>query len=246
MTRHVYSLIGAGGTGSLLFRPLLTYLRNYHGNWKEDFLLAVIDGDTIETKNLDRQLYGFNQIGQNKAEALVGVESNAVAVAEYLGPDNIERLIAEQDTVIIAVDNYPVRSRIADRARQLRNVTVINLGNEDTWGNLTLWVRRDERNVTPPIDFQHPEINAGGADRAEMSCQQVAELPGGEQTIAANMMSAAWGLATLNALHLFDSGATADLPWTEHNWELAREGSALGLNRTDAYRKSAGKVEVAA
>lgn len=53
-------VIGCGGVGSWLV-PKLARLE------KE---LVLVDGDTLEEKNLDRQLFDFSYIGWNKAHAL--------------------------------------------------------------------------------------------------------------------------------------------------------------------------------
>lgn len=53
-------VIGAGGVGSWLVPKLIRLEKN----------LILIDGDTLEEKNLDRQLFDRDQIGRNKAKAL--------------------------------------------------------------------------------------------------------------------------------------------------------------------------------
>jgi tRNA A37 threonylcarbamoyladenosine dehydratase len=57
-------IIGCGGVGSAIV-PSFCRL-------KSPAEITLIDGDTIETKNLDRQLFDARQVGQNKAQALAG------------------------------------------------------------------------------------------------------------------------------------------------------------------------------
>lgn len=210
MTTPTYVLVGAGGTGSILYPSLLRYLGATHRHRDEDALLAVIDGDTLAYSNLDRQLYPGSAVGANKAEALVAlypVPGNLIVtpIPQYLGEDNIEKFIQTADTILIAVDNYAVRALINDRVKNLDNATVINGGNEESDGSVQIFVREDGKNITPPLDHCHPEIAyAEKDDRRKLSCQQISDLPGGGQTLVANMMSAT---LILNALRLIHDGA---------------------------------------
>lgn len=197
-----YLMVGAGGTGSHLLAPLVTYLRAFHtdGEWN----LHVVDGDSVEAKNLERQQFLPGQVTMNKAEAAVQqiADPNLKAYAEYLSDQNIERFLQDGDVVFICADNFTVRKRIEDKALALPNVTVINGGNEATDGSVQLWVRENGANITPRIGYLHPEIAiALGADRAALSCQQIAALPGGQQTLIANLQSATWMLTALWRFH---------------------------------------------
>lgn len=60
-------LIGCGGVGSWVLPKLLRIAG-------EDEVILV-DGDTFEEKNLDRQLFSQDAIGLNKAQAMVGTNS---------------------------------------------------------------------------------------------------------------------------------------------------------------------------
>lgn len=195
-----YLVIGCGGTGSHLVPPLLSYLSSH----SEDWLVGLMDGDEVEAKNFDRQLFDPSALHENKATALRKSYShlkNVVALPEYLSKDNIADTILDGSVVLICVDNFPVRALIEDHCLTLDNVVVINGGNETDTSSCQIWVRKDGVNVTPKLSFLHPEIRQDGPDRAEMSCQEVAELPGGEQLITANMSSALWMLIALMSVH---------------------------------------------
>lgn len=55
-------IIGCGGVGSWLAAAMVRL--------SEPENVTLVDGDTLEEKNLDRQLFNAEEIGQNKAEAL--------------------------------------------------------------------------------------------------------------------------------------------------------------------------------
>jgi len=204
---RTYSLIGAGGTGTILLPALERYLDNYHRHRKETYELAVIDGDTVSQDNLIRQFFAPGQVADNKAQAIVvqlGSPDHLKPVPNYIGKKNIEQLVRDKDTILIAVDNYPVRAHLQAHALTLDNINIINGGNEEIDGSCQLFIRNEGRNITPPITHCHPEITVKGDDRAKMNCQQIAALPGGGQTLRANMMSATQMLNMLSFLHAWE------------------------------------------
>lgn len=197
-----YTLVGAGGTGTHLLGPLVSYLRSFHKDG--DFRLFVMDGDIVEEKNLERQAFLPSAITMNKAQAAImsyNDPTHILATPEYLSEANIDRFIQNGDTVFICVDNFTVRRRIEDHARTQENIVIINGGNEKWDGSVQLWVRENNRDITPRIGYLHPEIAVGKIDRAEMTCAQAAALPGGEQTLIANVTSATWMLTALWRYH---------------------------------------------
>lgn len=199
---QTYFIVGAGGTGTHLLPALLTYLRNHHAG--DDYQVVIADGDFFEEKNLDRQLFPEGLAAVNKAEAMLLAHPGhpMIAVSRYIGKADVEAMIQDGDVVLICVDNFSVRSLIADHARTLDNVVVVNGGNELNDGSVQLWVREEGENKTPPITYGHPEIRfLAEDDRAAMDCMAVAKLPGGEQTLLANMKAATFMLEALYRWH---------------------------------------------
>lgn len=188
-----YLLIGAGGTGSIIAPHLARHLRKTHPT---GFALTIVDGDKVSERNTGRQDYLRDHIGANKADILAA-RINATPVCEYIDQSSARRLIRENDTVIIAVDNYRARADIERRALELSDVTVINGGNEANTASCQIFMRRAGENVTPPLSYQHPEILTPGLTRGQLGCMAHADDPEDDQTIAANLMSAAWMMAAL-------------------------------------------------
>lgn len=211
-----YFLIGAGGTGTYLYDALRRSLITYYSNREDDHFLTVMDGKEISADKLDRQMFFADHVGHNKAEALVAQYSSdprtILAVPEYLKKSNISRLV-EHCVILIAADNYPVRARIERHVKNLDNAVVINGGNELFDGSLQTYVRRDGQDITAPLSQGHPEIlRKDKNDPATLSCEEIALLPSGQQTIIANMQSATLMLNALDTLHKWEADPTKPYP----------------------------------
>lgn len=77
---EVIVVCGCGGTGSHIAQSLarlLAHLRDTRGISVE---LVLIDGDTVEQRNVGRQLFAACEIGQNKAQTLAARFSAAFAL----------------------------------------------------------------------------------------------------------------------------------------------------------------------
>lgn len=203
-------VIGAGGIGSWLVDPLCAYL-SYAPVASVD--LTVIDGDTYEERNRERQ--NFGEIGPKAeitASRLRGQYDrlNVKAKAVYLREGNIAAHIKEGDIVAVCVDNHKVRKLISDRACELQNVTVVSGGNDYYDGNVLVHVRRDGKNVTLPVcNEYHPEMlnpidrNPGDEPRRKKALGCAALLPSEPQLVVTNFAIAS---VMLNALYKCISG----------------------------------------
>lgn len=195
------NIIGLGGTGSLLAEPLLRYA------FSEGILDEVlfIDGDKYEESNIGRQSFASAYIGTNKA---------AYAAMKYskmfpgVKVDFIDRFIGEEDlhmfedsdeeATFVCVDNNWFRKIIDKHVSRLSNHLLIVSGNDMMTGQVQTVQRRDGINITKhSVCSKHDDIaNASSSeDRSAMSCEEIAELPGGGQIIVANMMSATFMLS---------------------------------------------------
>lgn len=209
-----YILVGAGGTGSFLADPLNRYLR---AKYKNGYQLVIVDGDEVEAKNISRQAFTYEDIHGFKATMLAErLEPKATPGTQFITPENVDSCITNGDTVLIATDNYYVRRVIDEHVTTLRDVTVINGGNGPWTSTVQVHVRRGRENLTPRISFMHPEIASSEPVELGPSCAVRAEQ-GEEQTIGANLMSAAWMLIALQVIEhkLYNSGDLNYLPWHE-------------------------------
>lgn len=170
-------IIGAGGIGTALIFPLARYL-NYSG--EKNIKLTIIDGDSFEAKNQDRQT--FNDYG-NKAEITARSirqdfpQLDVESCNEYVTPSSIDYLIAENDIVFLCVDNHKTRKLVSDCCCDLKNVVLISGGNKLTDGNMQIHIRKGGKNITVPVaNDLHPEIeNPKDRRPDEISCDEQVE-----------------------------------------------------------------------
>lgn len=170
-------VIGLGGIGSILTDKVSRFL-NFSTSEDQSVKIVLIDGDEYEEKNMERQ--DFTRMG-NKAESKAMELQNKFrnitfeSVPHYIDPDNVARVIDEDDIVFVAVDNHKTRKVISDYvSKKLKNVVVISGGNELTDGNVQRYVRKGGVNITPRLTDYHPEIN-NPVDKlpTEMSCEEL-------------------------------------------------------------------------
>lgn len=186
-------VIGCGGIGSQLLVSLTRYLASN----EEKIPLVFVDGDKYDAGNESRQEFASQLIGTNKAEATrilydakYGNKLKLEAVQEYVGKDNVG-MIGEKSIVLSCVDNHVCRNLLSKHCQTLKDVILISGGNSEKLdGNVQLFVRENGENKTATLEDRHPEIaTTDDGDRAEMSCEELAKIPGGNQVVMANALA---------------------------------------------------------
>lgn len=160
-------VIGCGGTGSWLIPKLVKTINDMKRKnlITKDFTLALVDGDTVEPKNLIRQNFIEQDIGKNKAAVMADRYSphlnegiSTVYLDKYLtkikenleGKDKdnfvntdsfLSGFAGEKTATIIfnLVDNDNARKSLHCSASYLSNrsnIVIADVGNEDTFGQL--------------------------------------------------------------------------------------------------------------
>jgi molybdopterin/thiamine biosynthesis adenylyltransferase len=160
-------MIGCGGTGSRIM-PMLTQLvrtciKSFNPSaWLERLPIYIVDGDTVEEKNLLRQNFVQRDVGHSKAGVLATRYGNAFGVPIYpsisfIGekgepllfqglPDN-EYFTFDGSIVILAVDSAQARRTILDfifnSAQGCRNEScfILDVGNEDAFGQIKFFTQ---------------------------------------------------------------------------------------------------------
>lgn len=179
-------VIGAGGGGSWL-TPALCMLIG-----KENVI--VVDGDTLETKNLNRQLFKESDVGRNKADAL----------ADRYGCESIPRWYSfgltshcKSDVLIGCVDNHPARAAIL-QACDFEGCCAIIAANEVLSSEAYIYKPEWRGTNLDPRHF-YPEIiedRSGDPRAASIGCTGEAQEKN-RQLVTANLNAASL------ALHLY-------------------------------------------
>lgn len=173
-------VIGAGGVGSWLL-PVLT---RFYG----PKLVIVVDGDSLEPKNLERQLFNDSHLGMNKAQAL-GELYGCDYVDTFFHSNTIGEL-GEYDWLIGCVDNHRARREIL-RACDLRECRAI-IGANETVSSEAYFYTPDWQGTERDPRVYYPEIEtdaSGDPLAARIGCTgpQAADTP---QLVTANFLAA--------------------------------------------------------
>lgn len=142
---HEIHIVGAGAIGSRLFESLVNLgLTNIH----------IYDFDNVEPHNLANQVFGFSDIGVNKAHALSAWyrQKTGVLPPEIMSfnpfalPPPGTDTFKLNGTVFLAVDSMEQRRRIVETCIQPYNSVsmVIELRMSSSYGNIYSFNPQDE------------------------------------------------------------------------------------------------------
>jgi len=191
-------IVGCGGVASYLLPPLYRTISHTHRLKRAK--LALLDGDTLEDRNLDRQQFSIEAVGKNKAEALAGRidpdGDRTTVIPSYLYPGMPwpEEFRPNRRTcVIVLVDNHAARRNALALVDDERCSSCIIAANEaesaESYVYLPQWkgTPLDPRVRVPAIltdnsdDPVHPE-----------GCTGNAALDAAPQTAHANFIAASF------------------------------------------------------
>ena len=174
-------IIGAGGVGSWL-TPAICLLKSPNE-------VIVVDGDTLEHKNLNRQLFTEEDIGKPKAQALADKYGCVAAPCGYYSHGSIH--INSQDWLLVGVDNNPARKAVLESC-DVYGCKAIFGANEVTSAEAYYY---DPKWTGSPMDplVYYPEISTDTSDdprHAAIGCTGEAQK-NNRQLVSANFMAAA-------------------------------------------------------
>jgi hypothetical protein len=180
-------LIGCGGVGSWL-APALCKLQDPDN-------VQLIDGDKLETKNLDRQLFKPEQVGSFKAQALAELYGCKYENEWFsMGRFPIDR----SDWLLVAVDNHP--ARLAALQECDCNGCSAIFGANETFSAEAFYYRREWRGTPFDPRVYYPEIlsdHSGNPMAAAIGCTGEAQRQN-VQLASANFTAAALMLQLLS------------------------------------------------
>lgn len=183
-------IVGAGGVTSYM----LPALKNSF-----DLKITLVDGDVLEKRNLDRQLFRTNHVGLYKAEALAKTytfrKADCNVVRQYFDEEMLNTEYAywfnQADILIGAVDNHPARRDLIYASQRL-NKPLLLMANEYSTSQAMLylpWLDNQYPNLNPIS--RYPEIETSNFG-SPISCQGDA-LESTPQLAIANQVSASLG-----------------------------------------------------
>lgn len=232
MYKYNILVVGAGGTGGLFTNFLAKFL---NGRDKETYMVTLIDGDTVEAKNISRQPFVTEDVGESKAKALTLALTSAYDISmSYIGKyinskNDIEQAFRAADSLlgygskirilVGCVDNHAARKCMHDYFMDEKNCLYADSGNEFSHGEVVFGIKNKGKVIAPDKCFYSPDIFDGElTPRAEESCEALNNSA--PQHLATNILAAdilLSGIAGLisdrkmpNGIVHFDSGISGD------------------------------------
>lgn len=162
-------IIGCGGVASYLLPCLMKLV-------SRDVQIVLVDGDKLEMRNLDRQLFSITQIGENKAIALkqvMGAPDTIRVVPNYFSVGSLA--ISEGALLMGCADNHAARKAVLQTADDRTGYAIIG-GNEFTDADAYFYEFGWRDGPLDPRSY-FPEINTDktGDPTQPASCQGVAQ-----------------------------------------------------------------------
>jgi molybdopterin/thiamine biosynthesis adenylyltransferase len=173
-------IIGAGGVGSWL-TPAMCLLQ-------EPENICVIDGDILERKNLNRQLFTERDIGKSKAEALAE-KYGCRAMSSWYSNGLIE--VSKMDWILCCVDNNPARADVLATCDEAKCRAIF--GANETHSSEAYYYEPSWKGTKLDPRVYYPEIESDKSDdprRASIGCTGEAQRQN-RQLVTANFMAAA-------------------------------------------------------
>ncbi len=202
-------IVGAGGIGSALYQDLCRFLAH-------DIDIHLLDGDSVEGKNVQRQMFSKKHLGRNKAQCLVETASTALGRSglyfhgQYLeSPEQLKQMARHYAKVILvgAVDNHPARrvmeafaSDWMDHEYHERDVYYVDCANGENKGEVVA-VYADgptELRGTLRSGFDQTVLTDTSGDPTKASCNQQLDA-GNIQTLFTNRKAAIIALELIGA-----------------------------------------------
>ena len=173
-------IIGCGGVGSAI-APSFCLL-------KSPGEVTLIDGDIIERKNLNRQMFDAGQIGMNKAQALAG-KCGCHFIPEWFARGKINH--GRNDWLLCLVDNHRTRLEALEVCDDL-GCQAIFAANEMHSAE-AYYYRRAWKDTPRDPRVYYPELStdrSGDPRAAAIGCTGEVQA-NNRQLVSANLMAAA-------------------------------------------------------
>ena len=219
-------VIGCGGVGSAIV-PSFCLL-------KSPADITLVDGDTIERKNLNRQMFDAGQIGKNKAQALAG-KFGCHALPEWFSRGKLR--LYRNDWLLCLVDNHRTRLEAIEVCDDI-GCQAIFAANEMHSAE-AYYYRRAWKGTPRDPRVYYPELltdRSGDPRAAAIGCTGEAQ-ESNRQLVSANLMAAAL------AEHLFVLWHLKAPRMDRETVERLPHKFAANLSRLETYALKGGSHE---
>lgn len=215
LIKHIH-IVGAGGVASYLLPVLIKTFR--------PIKITIQDGDLLEARNLDRQMFNPSQVGEYKAVALAALHKNETTVIEANTDWFTDFTYIEDDTdlLIVVADNHQARNHAliqTDVNAHMDFLTVI--GGNEYFDNEAYVYRSSWANTPADPRVRHPEITTD-KEGSPVSCQGVAQQASPQLAIA--NLGCAHKILSLIWAHVVHSG-----DWTP---EMKKEYLPISISQS--------------
>ena len=207
------ALVGCGGIGWHLAEPVARTLNA--SSQTEDHKLFLVDGDSIEAGNMERQ-YFQGAVGKGKASVLAErlgsmfPDIEIVPVGAFVNPETLrfhrDMWFNSGIMILAGVDNNASRAFLEDEAAKVKSVVLVLGGNDETSGQASMYVRRNGRELSPRITTWTPELRQTDGKMPGMgTCQRSGSVQSATANRAAALcMELLWGHARSSAKMRFN------------------------------------------
>ena len=188
-TSYHLIVVGTGGTGTTFLRDVGRYIDNkmLTPGGCPIGLVSLIDGDIVEEKNIERQIFYQRHIGLNKAVAMEQMLHKSYpnvkmqAFGSYLTSiEQIEAIVSSSDNpkmiplIVGCVDNHACRVLLEEYFDMLDDCIYFDSGNEYCTGEVVMAYKFGGKVYSPVKSVWFPEIKNGDLRPVtEMSCTEL-------------------------------------------------------------------------
>jgi hypothetical protein len=159
-------VVGIGGIGWIV-----SFMLGFSFNFSTvPHRVNLVDGGIYKPDHADHEFFlKLNNKARAQQEHLARLFSNVAfrSVPYYLSEARGEKVlpvhgvVSDNAVVFLCVDNHKSRKLLSDHCESLHNATLISGSNDGgSLGFVQVHIRRNDRDITPPISFQHPDIES--------------------------------------------------------------------------------------
>lgn len=199
---YVFIIVGAGGTGTYFLKEFSRFIAGSEYE-RQIAGMYILDGDSVEKKNLTRQCFLEEDIGRNKATVMAEVLNESfnlsfVSMNQYLTKkDSIREMVRNHygygtrtvPVIISCVDNHGCRLLLEEYFEESSDCVYFDSANEYETGEVVYSYKFKGMIAGPVRSSYFPGIkHEDTRSREEMSCEELNHVS--PQHIFTNMKAA--------------------------------------------------------